>query len=110
MNAWRIPSWLEREVRDRDRACVYCTAEFATNSSDNGSRGAVATLEHIINDARIVTRENIALCCASCNSSKGAKTLSVWILSSYCVKKGITAISVAPIIRQALLNANTVSR
>jgi hypothetical protein len=24
MNRWRIPEWLEREVRQRDTDCVYC--------------------------------------------------------------------------------------
>lgn len=41
----------------------------------DGSRKTVATWEHIINDASIVTRENIALCCVACNSSKGTKRL-----------------------------------
>ncbi len=24
MNIWGIPEWLEREVRERDKTCVYC--------------------------------------------------------------------------------------
>jgi hypothetical protein len=39
-------------------------------------RKAFATWEHIINDACIVTRKNIARCCVSCNSSIGTKKLS----------------------------------
>jgi hypothetical protein len=62
----------------------------------------MATWEHILNDARIVTRENIALCCASCNSSKGAKLLSAWLQSSYCKSKGISTQSVSPVVRAAL--------
>jgi hypothetical protein len=69
-----------------------------------GSRHTVATWEHIVNDARIVTRENIARCCVSCNSSKGVKLLAAWMQSSYCRKRGITPQSVAPIVRQALLS------
>lgn len=30
-------------------------------------------MEHIINDAKIIIRENIALCCCGCNASKGQK-------------------------------------
>src|SRR2546425_11349031 len=60
MNRWNIPDWLEQEVRARDDHCIYCRAEFAIASALRRSR---PSWEHIVNDARIVTRENIALCC-----------------------------------------------
>ena len=101
MNPWGTPAWLEEEVRQRDRACVYCGIEM-TLFSGQGSRGAMESWEHIINDAGIITRENITLCCISCNSSKGSKLLSEWLESPYCTKRGITANSVAPVIRLAL--------
>jgi len=62
----------------------------------------VATWEHIINDARIVTRENIALCCAACNASKGTKLLREWLTSSYCKRRGITAHTIARVAVAAL--------
>ena len=58
--------------------------------------------EHIINDETIITRENIALCCVGCNASKGQKALKDWLESTYCRRRGITAATVAPIIRNAL--------
>lgn len=67
-----------------------------------GSRRNVATWEHIINDARIVNRENIARCCAACNSSKGAKALVDWLQSPYCKAHGITEDTVAGIVKKAL--------
>jgi hypothetical protein len=70
----------------------------------SGSRKTVATWEHIINDASIVTRENIARCCFACNSSKGTKKLSDWLNSSYCKKHGISKDTVAKIVKQALRN------
>ena len=76
MNAWRIPAWLEREVRNRDKACVYCGVRMTNAGMSRGSRRSAATWEHIINDASIITRDNIALCCVARNSSKGAKTLA----------------------------------
>src|SRR5262245_43169456 len=88
MNLWGIPDWLEQEVRERDKACVYCGVLMPRNGAAGGSRQTLATWEHIVNDARIVTRENIALCCGSCNSSKGAKLLSDWLKSSYFVSRG----------------------
>ncbi len=102
MNRWGIPAWLEDEVRSRDKFCVYCGVEMLQKMRPGGSRRSVATWEHIINDASIVTRENIALCCVACNSSKGTKDLSEWINSPYCKRHGITEDSVADIIKEAL--------
>lgn len=61
------------------------------------------TWEHIINDARIVNIDNIALCCCSCNASKGAKALATWINSNYCKKKKITIQTVADVVKRALV-------
>ena len=102
MNRWGIPEWLEREVRQRDRACVYCRVPMVESPTADGSRKSVATWEHIINDARIVTPQNIARCCASCNSSKGTNALAVWIESSYCKRRGIRPDTVAEVVKQAL--------
>jgi len=105
MNKWGIPAWLEREVRQRDKECVYCGTLMLESPPADGSRKSVATWEHIINDARIVTRENIARCCASCNSSKGTKKLSLWIESSYCKRRGIGRDTIADVVKQALRSA-----
>jgi hypothetical protein len=99
-NAWGIPEWLEREVRERDKFCVYCGVELLESVPRGCSRKNVATWEHIINDAGIITRENIALCCSSCNSSKGTKILSDWLNSQYCKNNGIDKETVAPIIQK----------
>jgi hypothetical protein len=101
MNKWDIPDWLEREVKDRDRNCVYCHIEFG---SSNETRKSIATWEHIVNDARIINRENIARCCFSCNSSKGRKQLSDWLASDYCKKRGITKDTVDEVVRMALVD------
>lgn len=98
MNRWNIPDWLEREVVDRDRCCVYCGVEFAAQSA----RRCRPSWEHIVNDARMVTRENIARCCIGCNASKGRKGLVEWMESTYCRTWGITRESVASIVRSAL--------
>lgn len=100
-NNWNIPAWLETEVRERDKACVYCSAEF---THAKVSRKFAASWEHIINDATIITRENIVLCCCGCNASKGQKKLSVWLQSKYCIERGINWASVAQIIKQAIAN------
>jgi len=98
-NNWNIPDWLENEVRKRDKACVYCGIEFTPAKV---SKKSAASWEHIINDAKFITRENIVLCCCGCNASKGQKQLSLWLESKYCKDRGITADSVVPIIKQAI--------
>jgi len=101
MNRWNIPDWLEREVIARDRSCIYCGVEFMEQSA---SRRYRPSWEHIINDARIITRENIARCCIGCNASKGTKNLLDWLQSKYCTTRGISGESVASIVRSSLVS------
>ncbi|WP_444915332.1 hypothetical protein [Microbulbifer sp. TRSA007] len=98
-NNWNIPAWLEAEVRARDKDCIYCRNEF---TSPKESVKASPSWEYIINDAKIITKENIALCCRGCNASKGQKGLSAWLQSEYCKERRITAESVAPIVKKAI--------
>ena len=99
MNRWNIPAWLEQEVLARDTSCVYCSADFSLAGATRGNR---PSWEHIVNDVGIVTRENIARCCISCNASKGARELGVWLQSEYCRRKGIHEEAVGRVVRNAL--------
>ena len=99
MNRWNIPAELELYILQRDPQCVYCGVSFALPSPTRGQR---PSWEHIVNDARIVTRENIARCCMSCNASKGAKGLIAWLGSGYCQRKGIHEGTVGQVVRDAL--------
>jgi len=100
-NNWNIPKELESEIRLRDTICVYCKVEF---TSSKVSKKTTASWEHIINDAKIITRENITLCCCSCNASKGQKELSIWLESKYCKDKNINYNTVSPIIQEFIDN------
>jgi 5-methylcytosine-specific restriction endonuclease McrA len=100
MNRWNIPAWLEQEIMHRDRSCVYCGVVFGVPDARAGNR---PSWEHIVNDARIVTRENISLCCRACNSSKGVKPLEVWLESAYCKRRGISKETVAEVVKKALM-------
>jgi len=104
VNRWNIPDWLEQEVLARDTTCVYCGVDFSLPAS---TRGTKPSWEHIVNDARIVTRENIARCCMSCNASKGTKNLRAWLQSQYCKRNGIHEASVAQVVRDALSSLAT---
>ncbi len=99
VNKWNIPDWLEQEVKQRDKVCVYCGVAFTDPKVCVRSS---KSWEHIINDAKIVTRENIVLCCRGCNASKGQKLLKDWLDTSYCKERNINAETVASIIKQAL--------
>jgi hypothetical protein len=94
MNNWNVPANMEKDIRERDKACVYCGVAFTNDKRP--------TWEHIINNEKIITYDNIALCCRSCNSSKGARKLSVWINSKYCLNKNITYSNVSKVVRNAL--------
>lgn len=100
-NNWNIPSWLETMVRERDKVCVYCSNEFTPTKVSVKSS---ASWEHIINDANIITPENIALCCRGCNASKGQRKLSDWLQSKYCSDHNISADTVSAVVKQAIIN------
>jgi hypothetical protein len=97
-NRWNIPDSLAREIVERDRCCVYCGVDFTAQSASRDK----PSWEHIINDARIITRENIARCCIGCNASKGTKNFVEWLDSTYCKTRGITRESVASVVRSVL--------
>ena len=69
---WRCDSVFDRVI-ERDRTCIYCGLEFEP------SNWAKASIEHIDNDVRNVDPINIAICCRSCNSSKGSSELNAWL-------------------------------
>lgn len=100
-NAWGIPKDIEEKVLERDKRCVYCGCDFGSE------RAKKKSWEHIINDIRITTLDNIALCCMGCNASKGSKDLIDWLYSDNAKKRGITTETVADIVKVALKLANT---
>lgn len=98
MNNWNIPEWIEKEIIERDKVCVYCGVLFTTPEQ---CKKTSPSWEHIVNDARMVTLENISRCCVSCNASKGSKILDDWLGSAYCKKKGITTETVSDVVKNA---------
>jgi hypothetical protein len=102
-NRWGIPKYVEELVIARDLKCVYCGIEFTSSNVSHKSR---KTWEHIINDIRINGPENIAICCGSCNASKGMKKLEDWLNSNYCSIKGITNNTVAQVVKDYLKTNN----
>lgn len=103
MNRWKIPPDVEKKVLERDRQCIYCGLSF---DLPDAKPGGGRSWEHIVNDVSFVTPENIALCCRSCNSSKGARLLSIWLDSAYCKRRGINRESVAAVVKNAFKASN----
>jgi 5-methylcytosine-specific restriction endonuclease McrA len=101
-NKWNIPDWIEKKVMERDKYCVYCNVEMKEYSHTKGTPRDKATFEHIDNYGSSSDENNIAMCCTSCNSSRGAKKLLDWFESPYCKKKNITKETVASPIKRYL--------
>jgi hypothetical protein len=102
-NRWGIPKDVEDYVIKRDTNCVYCGITFI---NDNPTRGTKTTWEHIINDIKINSIDNIARCCGSCNASKGNNHFNKWLKSRYCVNKNITFDNVALVVKAHFLKLN----
>lgn len=98
-NQWGIPKEVEDLVKQRDVSCVYCGVSF---NQMHTSIKTQPSWEHIINDMRINGPDNIALCCRSCNASKGTKLLKDWLNSKYCLAKGIAKDNVATVVKNHL--------
>jgi len=81
-------------VRKRDRRCVYCHKEMAKPNT-NAWRGDWATIEHLNHLRPWDNPKTIAICCGSCNSSRGKKPLLEWFQSSYCIERNISLATVA---------------
>jgi len=103
-NDWNIPPWLEKKVKDRDKYCVYCNILLKEYPHTKGNPRDKATFEHIDNNEKNISEENIAMCCSSCNSSKGPQKLQDWLKSESPTfkKKKITEETIAPIIKKYL--------
>ena len=95
-NSWGIPKHIEDAVSERDLCCVYCGKKFGTERANKKS------WEHIINDIRITTLSNIALCCVAGNASKGNNDLATWLHSENARKRGVTTETIADVIKVAL--------
>ena len=57
--------------------------------------GDWATIEHLNHLPPWDNPKTIAICCGSCNSSRGKKTILEWFKSTYCVEKNISPATVS---------------
>jgi len=97
-NTYGISDEDEREVRARDKSCVYCGILMKQSPHARGASGA--TIEHFNNRGPLQEKYSVAICCRRCNSSKGTKRLSAWFKTPYCCEKKITAETVSKPVKE----------
>jgi hypothetical protein len=97
-NRYGIPEEDEKEIRARDKACVFCHASLKRPS--RARRASEATIEHFSNEGPLRKKYNLAICCRGCNSSKGTKRLLAWFKTPYCRKRKINEKTVAKPVKQ----------
>lgn len=102
MNRWGIAAEPEAKVRKRDKRCVYCRAVMKGSALATGGRKSTATWEHIDNNVRNRSENNVVRRCGSCNSSKGVRKLTEWLDSEYCRQEKIDHRTVALVVRKWL--------
>jgi|ERR1700735_46476 len=97
-NIYGISAQDERDIRERDKSCVYC--RILMKQRPHAMCASGATIEHFDNDGPFEQRFNAAICCRRCNSSKGATTLLAWFQSPYCRENGISRKTVLKPVRE----------
>jgi hypothetical protein len=86
-NSYGISARDEREIRARDKTCVYYGILLKQHPYAMSASGA--TIEHFNNEGPLRKKYNVAICSRRCNSSKGTLELSAWFNSPYCREKKI---------------------
>ena len=92
-NTYGISEEDEKEIRARDKTCVYCHVPM--KGYPHAMEASGATIEHFNNDGPFDKKYNVAICCRRCNSSRGDKELLAWFRTSYCIEKNISEVTVA---------------
>ncbi|MFA5947046.1 MAG: HNH endonuclease [Patescibacteria group bacterium] len=101
-NTYGISASDEAEIRARDSACVYCRKVMGGGIGTKDHYKDRATIEHFHNDGPFNEKFYAAICCGSCNSSRGAKDLSVWFKTAYCIERNISEETVAEPVKEYL--------
>lgn len=103
-NQYGIPEDDLENIRIRDKICVYCRKMMIIPSA-NGLRGDWATIEHLNHLPPWNNSATVAICCGSCNSSRGNKKLLDWFKTPYCINKNINEKTVAKPVREYIQNS-----
>lgn len=94
VNKYGLPERDVDRVRARDKQCVYCGKDMVEPVHGTSTRDW-ATIEHLNHLPPWDNPATIAICCGSCNSSRGPKPILKWFDSAYCRENGIDPSTVA---------------
>jgi len=111
-----IPDKDYQEVKERDTRCVYCDKKMY-ESKDSKDKRNWRTVEHLnynpdwdsvrsFVEAGKSTTPIIAMCCFSCNASRGKKQILDWFEGKYCKDKKIYISTVSNVVKDFLKNKN----
>lgn len=101
-----IPQKELDEIVKRDTNCVYCHKKW--NSKNKGNAAIIEHLNHLpewdsvrsfVQEGKPVSKI-IAICCGSCNSIRGSKSLLNCFETPYCKKRKINYSTVALVVKK----------
>lgn len=99
-NKYGIPEEALSKIRARDTACIYCHKEMREYAGVRGTPGDKATIEHLNNKPPWDNPNTVAICCGSCNASRGNKMLVDWFKTPYCMERNINEETVAEPVKE----------
>ncbi len=95
-NKFLIPAEVETQLRKKHKVCAYCRRKMRAYLGVIGCPKDKATIEHLNHKGPFhwgkgkgLKEIDLVICCQSCNSSRGTKTLPAWFKSVYCAEKKI---------------------
>jgi hypothetical protein len=100
-NKYGLPEDQLDRIRARDTRCVYCEKEMRAPIKGTPATDW-ATIEHLNRFPPFDDATTVAICCMSCNASRGAKKITDWFESDYCQKRDVNFSSVAEPVREYL--------
>lgn len=109
-NQYGIPEEELDEIFRRDMDCVYCHKKMVKvgNPKYSTDRATIEHLNHLpdwdsvrsfVSEGKSI-KSIIAICCASCNSSRSDKKISDWFNTQYCIERNINFNTVAEPVRK----------
>jgi len=99
-NDFYVPKKVRDKIRERDKFCIYCGIELKDHPGIKGTKTDKATIEHMDGYSEKHPEEwNMAMCCGSCNSSRGPKSLTKWFETPYCKERNINRETVAKVVK-----------
>lgn len=100
-NKYGIPEEDLKKIKARDKTCVYCQKTMINHGAE-GWRGDWATIEHLNFLPPWNNPATVAICCWSCNSSRGNKKLLDWFKAPYCIERNINEETVEEPVKEYL--------